>query len=293
MKKSLFAIFLVVFVFIALSAYSMDFIVGLKAGYFSWLPMYADLGTEGTLADIGWGAGVLYGPIVSLIFTPNVSLSISGLMGKQSSYWSSRFSPMSSQSISGNYNFDVFRADFDSVIIYRVSTNLRIFAGYKYLLMNTSMAYTEIRTDVNNNAILEVNVSDIELSHYGHGPAIGFGYSYPISNNFFATFTVSGVYMWGEWSVETSKSYQAYSHSGYILSTSSTIPDISKPMRHMGVNIEPAIGMTAKEGLPIVTLGMRYQHFLIKIEGIDENVIPDKWINDKMIGIFLSIIYSF
>lgn len=294
MKKSLLVILLAVFVFIASGTFAMDFMVGAKAGYFAWLPMYADMGTEGTLADVDWGTGVLYGPIISLIFTPELSLSISGLMGTQSTYWSSRFSPMPSQSVNvtGNYNFNVFRADFDSVLIYRLGTNFRIFAGYKYLLMSTSMAYTEIRTNMSDNSISEIDISELELSHYGHGPAIGFGYSHPISNTFFVTLTVSGVYMWGEWSVESTESYQAHSSGSYIVSPSSTMPDISKPMRHMGVNIEPAIGMSPGEGMPIVTLGVRYQHFRIMIEDAGE-AIPEKWLDDKMIGVFVSVIFSF
>jgi len=143
----------------------------------------------GSLADVDRGNGVLYGPIISLILTPQISLSFSGLMGEQSTHWNSRFSPYPAQNtnVSGNFNFDVFRGDFDTVLSYRVGSSFRVFAGNKYLYMKTSMDMTEIRTDDVTNVIEEVDISSMEFKHYGHGPPLGFGYAYPLSSTFFAS----------------------------------------------------------------------------------------------------------
>lgn len=289
MKKS---VLVLSFIFLLASfpgnSSAMDYMLGVKAGYFSWQPLWADVGGGGTLADVDRGDGVLYGPIISLIFTPQISLSFSGLMGEQKTHWNSRFSPSASSDISGNYNFDVFRADFDTVLSYRVGSSFRVFAGYKYLYMKTSMDMTEIRTD-GSGVIQEVDISSMEGKHYGHGPALGFGYAYPLSNTFFASLTVSGVYLWGDFSMESNERYQL---SGGVITQSTPDTFSGKPMRHMGINIEPAIGMSPGEGMPIVTLGLRYQHFRIKIEDT-EGMLPEKWYDDTMIGFFVSVVYMF
>lgn len=290
MKKIFMLVLLVVFIGISSGAFAMDFMVGAKAGYFAWNPYLADTGSDGSFADIGWGTGVLYGPIFSLIFTPEISLSVSGLLGRQSTYWNSRFTPNNfNQNITGNYSFDVFRADFDSVLIYRLGTNFRIFAGYKYQYLKSNMELTELRTNSSTGVIEEIHITSYYLNNYSHGPAAGFGYSYPISNTFFAAITLSGVFMWGEFSLETSEDYEL---NGSVLEKNPDSSFSGKPMHIMGINIEPTIGMSAGAGMPIITLGIRYQHLRIKIYEV-EGMLPDKWFDDKLVGIFISAVYMF
>jgi len=98
------------------------------------------------------------------------------------------------------------------------------------------------------------------------------------------------VYLWGDFSLDKNSRYQ---FDGTSIERDLNATTFSgKPMRHMGINIEPATGMSAGECLPIVTLGLRYQHFRIIIEDIEE-MIPEKWYDDTMIGIFVSVVYLF
>ncbi|MCX7679124.1 MAG: hypothetical protein N2316_07875 [Spirochaetes bacterium] len=296
MNNKLFAMGLVVFVFTTSPAFPFDIAIGAKAGYFAWLPMYADMGTGGAIEDIRWGAGILYGPIISIGFTPEISLSMAGLMGRQVTSWDSRFRSRSIYNeieiLSGNYDFDVFRGDFDSVLIYRLTTNFRIFAGYKYLLMKTELSFSEIRTNPSDNSIDFIEIINLKLNHFGHGPAFGIGYSYPFGSPFFMAITLSGVYMWGEFEFEAVESYQ--NEQNFIRPKPESELPVGKrvPITHAGINVEPSIGMAPGEGMPIVMLGVRYQHFLIKIEDIP-NVIPEKWMNDKMVGLFVSAVFTF
>ncbi len=290
MKKKLVAIAVVVMVFLSSGAFAMEFMLGAKAGYYAWQPFYSEIDASG-FSDIGWGDGVLYGPIVSFIFTPEISLSVAGLLGKQSTHWQSVFSDLSGSTneITGNYSFDVFRADIDSVLSYRLGGNFRLFAGYKYLYMNASFESTEIRTDA-VAALDEIIVSSSEGINHLHGPAAGIGYSYPVSGHFFTSITLSGVYLLGSMSNGDSTQYKSSGGGALIQSNDSGIPD--SDMRQIGLNIEPAIGMSAGEGLPIITLGVRYQRFWVEFLD-NHDVFGDKWLGDTMIGVFVSVVYMF
>jgi hypothetical protein len=296
MKKTASGLITAVFLTITSTAFSMDYMLGAKAGYFAWQPFYSEVENAGSLTDVDWGTGILYGPIVSIIFTPELSLSVSGLMGRQSTHWKSRFSDYESDpglSISGDFYFDVFRADIDSALIYQLGGNFRIFGGYKYQYMKTTLEYTELRIDTSTLLIDEISMSSHEFLHYCHGPALGIGYSYPINQAFFASLTVSGVYMWGTFDVESSTSYGFV--SGSQIGLKENKPNRPTTMRQMGVNIEPAIGMSPGPGMPIVTLGVRYQRFRVNFPDPEGSMMKDQkgWLDDTMIGVFVSAVYVF
>jgi hypothetical protein len=298
MKKTVLALITAVFISLTSAAFSMDYMLGAKAGYFAWQPFYSDMGADGSLSDVDWGTGVLYGPIISLIFTPELSLSVSGLMGRQSTHWKSRFSYYESDpglSISGDYYFDVFRADIDSALIYQLGGNFRIFGGYKYQYMKTTLEFTELRISTSTNVIEDVDMPSVEFRHYCHGPALGIGYSYPITQVFFASLTVSGVYMWGTFNLENEVAYGSDSSSipaNQVLKKEPQ-PFESMPIRQMGVNIEPAVGMSPGPGMPIVTLGVRYQRFRVNFPETTGEPFPNGWFDDTMIGVFVSAVYVF
>lgn len=62
-----------------------EYMAGIRGGYFAWQPFLKDIGASG-MSDIKWGTGVLYGPIFSVMFTDELTLSVSSLMGKQSTH---------------------------------------------------------------------------------------------------------------------------------------------------------------------------------------------------------------
>ncbi len=113
-------------------------------------PLYAggrstELGAAG-MDDIDYGTGMLAGPIVSLLLSPDLTFSLAGLAGRQSTHWQSKFSDYSAaQEVSGGYYFDALRVDIDSALSYRLSDNFKVFAGYKLLYLSTDYKYTEVR----------------------------------------------------------------------------------------------------------------------------------------------------
>ena len=104
---------------------AMEYMAGAKTGYYAWQPFLKDAGGSG-MSDIEWGTGMLYGPIVSLIFSPDISFSVAGLIGKQSTHWQSMYSDFDgNKQITGTYYFEAFRADFDSALSLKLVKILR------------------------------------------------------------------------------------------------------------------------------------------------------------------------
>ncbi len=274
---------------ITLETKAADYMIGVRSGYYAWEPYLKDIGGSG-MSDMEWGTGILYGPVFSIMFTEDLTLSLASLVGKQSTHWQSTFSDFSStEKVTGNYYFEVFRADVDSALVYRLSSNFKIFAGYKYQYMEIKYAYTEVRTDL-SNILQEVNVSTgkPEKSPF-HGPALGIGLSQTLTEYYFVTANLSGLYMTGTTDFSGER-YSAYT-PGFDLHDSSS-ESMKFRMRQMGVNFEPAIGMNPGNNLPIVTLGFRYQRSWVQYNG-DSSEMSDKWLNDTLMGVFVTFVYLF
>lgn len=276
---------------LALPSISMgaDYMVGVRAGYFAWQPFLKDIGASG-MNDISWGTGMLYGPIFSIMVTDDLSLSVSALFGKQSTHWQSEFSYFNSTTrVTGNYQFEAFRGDVDSAISYRISQYFKVFAGYKYQYLSLSYKYTEIRTD-NSNNIKEIDVATADPSetHY-HGPAAGIGFTYPISETYFFSMNISGLYMTGDFELK-SKGYKDNTPIGTLEFYQGNT--MTFPIRQIGVNIEPVIGMNPGNNLPVITLGFRFQRSRLKVTESDM-VDTDKWYDDTIIGGFVSVVFMF
>jgi hypothetical protein len=178
--------------------FALEFIVGAKAGYYVWQPYLKEIkGFE----DVDRGAGVLYGPIFSLLITENLSFSVAALTGKQSKHWSEDYGVHSTGTVTyvsrgANY-LDVSRTDIDSALSYRLTERLKIIAGYKYQYVKSTVKETAFHDDIaSSDYQFNYNVSVTETP--AHGPAIGFGYSLPFSDIFFITANLTGLYMWSK-----------------------------------------------------------------------------------------------
>ncbi len=186
-----------VFMLVSLPAFAMDVMLGAKAGYYAWRPFYKELGAGG-MDDIDYGTGVLAGPIVSLLFSPDLTFSLAGLAGRQSTHWQALFSDFSSsQEISGGFYFEVLRVDVDSALSYRLNDNFKLFAGYKLLYLSTDYKYTEVRTSIPGRLPEEIDIEDINNVTPFHGPALGVGISLPLSDRVFVSANASVLYMVG------------------------------------------------------------------------------------------------
>jgi hypothetical protein len=292
-SKMLAAACAVLFCLVAAPAFAVDYMLGAKAGYYVWEPFYKDgMGASG-MSDIKYGTGMLAGPVFSMIFTQDLSLSLAGMAGRQSTHWLSTFSEFETDTeVSGCYYFDALRIDLDAALSYRLSESFKVFLGYKYLYLSVDYKYSEMRTDPTNlDYLTESRLEETKFVTPFHGPAVGIGYSLLLSERVFMAINASAMYMRGYLSMEDSASWEL-SETASPVKGGKPMPRVS--MEQIGCNIEPSIGFNPGSGLPIITLGLRYQLLRIRFtERTLDFVSYNKWYNDSLYGVFVSAVYAF
>lgn len=292
MKKKLILISQIFILLFSVNLFAMDFMIGAKGGYYVWRPFFRELDAA-FMNDIEDGQGALYGPIFSLIITPDISISAAVLTGKQSAHWYSpnQYDPDLDLKKSGTYFVDTKRTDYDSAISYRIIRNLKIFVGYKYHDIKSKFTYTERRYGDNEKVVHE---QELNIKTPSHGPALGIGLSFPIGNYFIAA-NISGLYMKGELEVKGDMySYQINPEEDFEDPALGEPYKESSDIKQLGFNFEPTIGFKAGSNFPIVTLGFRYQ--LLRTKFLDDfEVAPEDggYINDHLYGAFVSVILVF
>ncbi|MBN2040626.1 MAG: hypothetical protein JW864_11310 [Spirochaetes bacterium] len=282
----------------SMPVYALDVIVGAKGGYFIWKPYFEDIG--GFFEPIDQGTGVLYGPAASIIFSRDISLSIVGLTGKQSTYWSLDFEQEGNDSDdvrAATYTWESKRYDIDSALSYRVLPYLKAFIGYKYQNISSRMRYTEVRVD-STGQLREIYHDNAEAETMSHGPAFGLGYSLLFSQGFFTTINASGLYMTGNFHMKPATRYDYYFDENDPTTTFVTHldPDNKVDIRQIGTNVEPSIGYMPDGSRLIFTLGFRYQWLSTKFKGLTEQEKQDmgtQTMHDYLYGVFVSVLYSF
>ncbi len=274
---------------LSMPVFAVDFIIGAKAGYYGWEPFLKEIDASG-FSEIDVGVGALYGPVLSLLFTPDISLSLAALTGVQSTHWKANYEPWEGEYLAGTYFFESRRTDVDTVLSYRLMQNLKAFLGYKYQYIDSELNYTEIRTDAARE-ISEIIISNGEAETMSHGPALGLGYSLPFGKGFFVAANLSGLYMAGEFKLKEKYSYGYYSgfNDYNIRLTDSKTIDIAQ----YGVNFEPAIGFSTGESGFIYTLGLRYQWLRTDFKDDFAPGEPLDDANDYLYGVFVSVLYTF
>lgn len=292
MHRKLLSIAVLFIVVLTTPVFAIDFIIGAKGGYYAWAPFFKELDAP-VLSDIDRGEGFLVGPVISALFTPDITLSVALLTGKQNTHW---YSPNQYQVerdawMSGTYYVDVNRTDIDTALSYRFMQNMKVFLGYKVQIIEANLKYTERRYD-GDRAVYE---GDIDAKTPSHGPALGIGYSLPIGKGYFVTANLSGLFMWGEFEVsEDLYSYNLSDVAGdpdFQYGVLTKDPSVTLDTRMYGLNFEPSIGFSAGEGWPIITLGFRYQ--LLRTKYIDkiEGTTPSGYVNDHLYGVFMSVLF--
>jgi hypothetical protein len=295
MKKA-FLIILILLTTFTSPVFALDYILGAKGGYFGWDPFFQDIYQPAFFTDVKTGTGVLYGPIFSIIFTQNLSFSISGLMGNQSTHWDSDNQLITEKSgqkyHSGSFHVEEKRYDFDSALNIRLSDNFRIFAGFKYQFLQMTIYGMQRYVNLSNNPSINVMTIDMDMPLYG--PALGFGYSLTFADRYFFAINISGIYMIGKIKQNFSETF--YDNSipngymyGKINSDSATMD-----MKEYGFNIEPSVGINTGGGGPIITLGLRYQYVMAKITNYPAGRVPESrdWLRDYLYGIFVGVMYA-
>ncbi len=281
---------LLVVCFIA-PAFAVDVMVGAKTGYFMWRPYFKDVET-GFFQDIKNGTGALYGPALSVIFNEQFSFSGVALFGTQQAHWTldNSYDTAETKYRNGTYYIESHRIDIDSALSYRLSGSFKLFAGYKYQRVVSTVKYTEQQSqDLNNDELIAYKETD-KITALQHGPALGVGYSLPFGGNMFFSTNVSLIYMWGQFKVvldsvlydETLGFQPQHIRNDYKL--------IELDTTSFGVNVEPAFGVQVNKNL-VLTLGVRYQWLHINTEDFEEK--PKNGLNDHLVGGFVSVLLVF
>lgn len=151
--------------------------------------------------------------------------------------------------------------------------------------------HTELRINSTNNHIDDIiaAVADPTTNHY-YGPALGLGFSYPMTDVYFFSINISGLYMTGDFKLKDERI--SWLSDGIYDNVETS--QLKGPMRQIGINVEPVIGMNPGNNLPIITLGVRYQRSRWQTtESNDATGDKGKSFDDTVIGAFVSIVFMF
>jgi hypothetical protein len=173
MKKNIIRI-LIPFIMILLippaSLHAADLSVGATAWYTAW--DYEDDNDS----PITYDPAFLYGPVLSLAMSPDLSLSFVFLYGQFQMNFENGDPPM-----------DLNRYDSDLTLNYRISSYFKLFAGAKY------MGFTWAANG----------------KHAALGPGAGISAVFPLGNDFFLLGYISGMYLMGNEDGDKSRQYKA------------------------------------------------------------------------------------
>ncbi len=288
----------VIFLLCTTSVFAIDYVLGARAGFFFWRPFYKDMPSGTGLDDIRTGHGGLYGPILAVNFTEQITLSVSGLFGQQTTQWHTWDGyNVSNEGTQYQYSrtsyVEANRYDVDSALSYALIRGLHIFIGYKFQYMGMDWYSTERIYLITDNRT-EIRNDKFEFKVPFNGFALGIGYSANLSNLYYFTISLSGIYARGQFKV-----YQIsteYNDTGFVPSTP-TEPNPRDESQNIkiheyGINIEPSVGIRTPG--PLVTLGIRYQLLRNQFYNLDSSGgdgPDDRWMNDHLYGIFVSVMY--
>jgi len=275
--------------FCAMPLMAADYIVGAKGGYFVWRPFLRDVpGSE--FSNLESGTGALAGPILGVAFTNDITLSLSGLFGEQTAQWSAdnTYNAEDNKYQSNTCYMQERRYDIDTALSYQILQGLRLFLGYKYQYLEVDWIRTR-RNAFNATMIrLEEDKNVFEIPQ--HGIAIGGSYAAPISDIYFFSVSVSGIFMRGKFKATEYETAYDTSNSTAITGKSYQGSE-TWDIQQIGLNFEPAIGI--RTGGPIITLGVRYQLLRTQLYNTEaSNDGPsNNWMNDHLYGIFMSVMF--
>ena len=267
-----------------------DYIIGAKGGYFVWKPFLRDIpGNEFSTLESGTGA--LAGPVLGIAFTGDITLSVSGLFGEQTAQWSVGNSYVAEdddyQSLTCYMQEQ--RYDIDTALSYQLIQGLRVFLGYKYQYLEVD--YIKTRRTAENATMMGLEEDKMVFEIPLHGVAIGGSYAAPISDLYFFSVSLSGIFMRGKFKVTE---YEMEYNTGTSTAITGTPESGNQTwdLQQIGFNFEPAIGIRTSG--PIISLGVRYQYLrsqFYKQEATSNDGPSNNWMNDHLYGVFMSVMF--
>ncbi|MFC1669194.1 hypothetical protein ACFL20_02300 [Spirochaetota bacterium] len=302
--KKLFIIFLFAFCFLIFpkaKSYSMEYIIGGKVWYVNWMPWLQDVGqTVGDrylgIHSVQLGGGFMYGGSGSVRITNELTFSASylyGVLGSDFKY----------EDRGLVYGDDLFfrqvgsaiikRHDLDVALSYSVLSWLKVFVGYKFQPIDMEMKHEGIEKNYSDGNSTHYNSSVQKGEIFNHCPALGVGFSLPLSDIFVLSANISGLYLKGNMDYNMKRDY--------YFDADIDNPDASKSfstkgkmdLYGWGLNIEPSI-VAIFGGDILVVLGFRYQMIVLEGEykGEGESIKYTE-MYDHVYGASLNVMYRF
>jgi hypothetical protein len=270
--------------------FAADYIIGAKGGYYVWRPFLRDIpGTEFSTLESGTGA--LAGPVLGIVFTDDITLSVSGLFGEQTAQWSvdNTYNAEKNSYESLTCYMQEQRYDIDTALSYQLMKGFRVFLGYKYQYLEVDWVKTRRTAESATKMRLEEDKLVFEIPL--HGIAVGGSYAAPISDLYFFSVSLSGIFTRGKFRVIEHENEYDTNDSTAIIGTPESGTQ-TWDMQQIGFNFEPAIGI--RTAGPIITLGVRYQYLRSQFynqEATSNDGPSDNWMNDHLYGIFMSVMF--
>ncbi len=302
MKKYLFSS-LIAFIVAAQPLFAAgDILIGVKAWYASWDPLYVDVGDD--FPETGWqnietGRGMLYGPSLGIGLTDNINFSVSYLFGTLRAQYQKDYTDIAAENKT-EYDYykigtaEVSRQDLDMALSYNTSPTFKVFAGFKYQPAEFKLksAGTDWQTaDPSGTDVLRLERHKFKQKIYG--PAIGIGFTYPLADIVAFTANIALLYLQGD----SKMTLEGVTYDNIPASTieNSYEDKFTIDITGMGINVEPSLVALLKEKVVLV-LGFRYQYLKITAESnYFDSTLGDKEIddlNDHYYGFYVSVLYK-
>ncbi|MFC1670741.1 hypothetical protein ACFL20_10135 [Spirochaetota bacterium] len=273
-------------------ASAVNFIVGAKSGYSVWKPYFREIPF---LANLDSGSGILYGPVFSISFAEDFTFSLAGQFGTQRAQGTNDFSTVPSDSTKesqATFIWDSDRYDVDTALSYRITSWLKVFAGYKIQYVDSTSRNTELRSIKSDHNLTDAYHEKLNIESLTHGPAIGVGFAYVFGKGFFGALNTSFVAMFGTFEADIIFQNKFFG-TNFPMVPETNLFSMNVDSIQLGVNIEPSIGYRSELGI-MITLGFRFQWLSSRLQDVPaEAEFLKKTLDDYVYGAIVSIMYAF
>ena len=268
-KYSLIKILFILLIAIPSTLYALDITAGATT-WVAWGSRFENVHEDSKRRNntYAFDPTVLYGPALSIKFNDDFNLTFVYLFGKFN-YVEKIYSDAA-----GDYfaTSRAVRSDSDLALNYRLSNYFKVFAGVKYMAYEVKISFNDVYTNT---------PCDNHSKHTSIGPGLGVSSTYPITGNLFLLGTVSGFYLFsaGESFVDN----KVYSNSSVNLTIG---------YNEYGINSTVAAAYYVAEISTVISLGCRFQYFVIKYNDYKPFFLINS-IENKIYGITLTATYTF
>ena len=166
---------------------------GLSLWYAWWEPYWVDAPDMLGVGSFDIDPGVLFGPVASLKFNEQWSMTTSFTFG---SFKSSATGIL--LGIPGTFitiDRKATRYDFDLILEYRFNETIKLFGGLKYFGYNLK---NDMKIIVGGFPV----PANSEVNHWNLGPGFGAIFTFPLGNNFYIITNINLIVMFGSLNIE-------------------------------------------------------------------------------------------